>query len=303
MNNLTKVAPLPFQGDHVNPVNASGFDDMENDEPLGYINKPVAAPVVLYKEPCKKCRGSGRWSSYTGSTSGSCFDCGGKGFHEFKTSPEYRTEQRAKAANKKVKDLEAKKAKWILDNKAVYDWLLSKDGSFDFATSLLAGFNQYGSLTPGQLAAAQRLLDGEPAREAARQAARAAQDARKEEINIAKIEESFKKANQRLKWPTLRLDGFNFSLAGSNSRNPGAIYVKQDGGTYLGKVLGGLFSPVRECTPDLQAAVVAACEDPEGAAVRYGRLTGRCAICNRKLVDPESVNRGIGPICAENYGW
>lgn len=33
-------------------------------------------------------------------------------------------------------------------------------------------------------------------------------------------------------------------------------------------------------------------------ASAYGRKTGRCMICGRLLTNPESVERGIGPICA-----
>lgn len=282
--------------------NLSGFEDMADDEPVSYHNAPIRT-TPLYREVCKKCGGSGRWSSFSGMSSGKCFQCDGRGYHEYKTSPEYRVKEREKAAARKIVNLDAKKATWIANHSAVHAWLVSKAPHFNFAASLLAGFEQYGSLTTGQLEAAQKLIDEEPAREAARAAARAAQDARKEAVNIAKIEESFAKANQRLKWPTIRLDGFNFSLAGANSANAGAIYVKADGGTYLGKVLRGQFSPSRDCDQDTQKRVIEACVDPEGAAVRYGRLTGRCAICNRKLVDPESVARGIGPICAENYGW
>lgn len=32
-----------------------------------------------------------------------------------------------------------------------------------------------------------------------------------------------------------------------------------------------------------------------------GITTGHCLICGRRLDDPESVDRGIGPVCAENY--
>lgn len=32
-------------------------------------------------------------------------------------------------------------------------------------------------------------------------------------------------------------------------------------------------------------------------AQRLGKKTGRCQICHRKLSDPVSVERGIGPIC------
>jgi hypothetical protein len=33
-------------------------------------------------------------------------------------------------------------------------------------------------------------------------------------------------------------------------------------------------------------------------AAEYGKLYGRCMICGRTLTDPESIERGIGPICA-----
>lgn len=40
-------------------------------------------------------------------------------------------------------------------------------------------------------------------------------------------------------------------------------------------------------------------ENPMDALVAYGRLTGVCGVCGRKLTDPESVRAGIGPVCAE----
>lgn len=36
---------------------------------------------------------------------------------------------------------------------------------------------------------------------------------------------------------------------------------------------------------------------PKGAKVYH---TGRCSMCNRKLTDPESIERGIGKYCLEN---
>jgi len=41
--------------------------------------------------------------------------------------------------------------------------------------------------------------------------------------------------------------------------------------------------------------------DPEAAAVLHGKASGRCAICSRDLTDPVSIERGIGPICAERF--
>jgi hypothetical protein len=34
-------------------------------------------------------------------------------------------------------------------------------------------------------------------------------------------------------------------------------------------------------------------------AAEWGRLHGQCIICQRALSDPESVQRGIGPVCAK----
>jgi uncharacterized protein DUF6011 len=51
----------------------------------------------------------------------------------------------------------------------------------------------------------------------------------------------------------------------------------------------------------LSVALAAIEKDPEAAAVLHGRASGRCSICNRDLTDPESIARGIGPICAEKF--
>ena len=35
----------------------------------------------------------------------------------------------------------------------------------------------------------------------------------------------------------------------------------------------------------------------------YGMRTGQCAICGLELTNGESIARGIGPICAEKWGF
>ena len=50
---------------------------------------------------------------------------------------------------------------------------------------------------------------------------------------------------------------------------------------------------------DLIESIVA---NPAGALAAYGHLTGTCSICRRPLECPESLARGIGPICAEKVG-
>ena len=41
--------------------------------------------------------------------------------------------------------------------------------------------------------------------------------------------------------------------------------------------------------------------DPLGAAVKYGKLSGRCCSCGRDLTDPASIEAGIGPICQKRF--
>ena len=40
----------------------------------------------------------------------------------------------------------------------------------------------------------------------------------------------------------------------------------------------------------------------EDTAAKLGKLYGTCVICNRRLTDEQSIERGIGPICLEK-GW
>lgn len=47
---------------------------------------------------------------------------------------------------------------------------------------------------------------------------------------------------------------------------------------------------VYELTPEQRLTV----ED----AVQAGRMTGVCVICGATLADPESIERGMGPVCA-----
>lgn len=36
-------------------------------------------------------------------------------------------------------------------------------------------------------------------------------------------------------------------------------------------------------------------------AKEFGRMTGHCCVCARRLDDPESVEAGIGPVCARRF--
>jgi hypothetical protein len=43
-------------------------------------------------------------------------------------------------------------------------------------------------------------------------------------------------------------------------------------------------------------------EDPQKAMIDYGQQSGVCGRCSSPLTDPESLARGIGPICAGKMG-
>lgn len=70
---------------------------------------------------------------------------------------------------------------------------------------------------------------------------------------------------------------------------------------YLGKVtLKGLDSRLSD---EVKETLMAAANDPLNAAIRYGKVSGECSCCGRELTDPRSIERGIGPICADKFGW
>ena len=57
-----------------------------------------------------------------------------------------------------------------------------------------------------------------------------------------------------------------------------------------------------KCQPILIAQVKLFSTDPVLFMEVFGKATGVCCICGRLLTNEWSVERGIGPICAENYG-
>ena len=50
-------------------------------------------------------------------------------------------------------------------------------------------------------------------------------------------------------------------------------------------------------------AMIEIAKNPLDATIKYGQLTGQCGCCGRLLTNHKSIERGIGPICAENFGF
>lgn len=123
------------------------------------------------------------------------------------------------------------------------------------------------------------------------------------DIDVSKISAAFERAHKAgLKRPKVRFQSIEFSRAPDSGKNPGAIYVKS-GEEYLGKVLAGRFYPVKTCDEARRAEIVTIATDPSAAAKAHGLKVGWCSCCGRELTDPNSIALGIGPICAEKYGW
>lgn len=278
--------------------------DIKEDEIQAAPAATQAAAPILFKEPCKKCKGSGRWvGGFVNTTIRSCFACNGRGFHEFKTSGTQRAAARESAAKRKAAEVvtAANNADaWKAANPAAAAWLASNSGNF--AASLSQSLTKYGSLTDNQLAAVLRCAAADIDRKAAAEQRAAAAPT----LEIGKIEEAFQTAKDKgIKRPKMRLDTFVFSPAPESGKNAGAIYVKakDEEGTYLGKIMAGKFLRSRDCDQERESAVLAAAADPESAAVAYGRRFGACSLCGRTLTVGESIDRGIGPICAETFGF
>lgn len=127
---------------------------------------------------------------------------------------------------------------------------------------------------------------------------------------LARIFAMFDKAKANLKKPAIRLateeQHLHLSLAGAASKNAGFVYVKRDSGfesDYYGKISpDGRFMKVASCPATVEPLLQAFANDPEGVATKYGRLTGCCSFCARKLTDKRSTLVGYGPVCAEKFG-
>ena len=283
------------------------FDYMSNDLDFGAPAKAATSEVAYFEQACPKCKGTGRYTfGYINVRSGECFACKGKGKMTFKTSPATRMKASAERRVTAKADAQATKvAEWKEANPAEAAWMESSAPRFEFAKSMLDALNKYGHLTERQMETVQRLT----VQDAERQAARATEQVARAEsapvVTVEAIEVAFNNAKQAgVKRPKLRLDTFVFSPAGETSNNAGAIYIKnKEDGLYLGKVMGGRLFTSRDCTTEAAERIVAVSSDPKQAAVAYGMKFGACSICGRALTDSDSIARGIGPICAENYGF
>jgi hypothetical protein len=281
--------------------------------PVDFVPTHAPREVPVYKtavkrfeEGCDKCRGTGRFVSYTGRVLGECFACKGAGKKVFKNSAADRAVSREKAATRKAnREMDIVEA-WKAEHQAEAEWLVATAPRWEVAASLLAGLHKYGSLTEKQMG----LVRNGIARDAARTAERAQKAAGAPAVDAAGIDRLKASFDQAVAYsaakglkmsPRITIGGLTISPAKATSKNPGALYVKS-GGEYLGKVANGRFFAVDACTEQQKADLNRFIANPAEAAKVYGQTTGTCCICNATLRS-DWKHKGIGPICAEKFGW
>lgn len=264
---------------------------------------PATYTAPTYTEPCGKCRGSGLWNGRPGYP---CFSCKGTGSKSFKTSREQRASNATSAANRRARTEAENVEQWKTTFPDVHAWMVANPG-FEFAVSLLAAVGKYGDLTERQMVGARKCMAASAAREerkAAQVEERAQVVAQAPVIDATAIAQALQRALDRTgKRPKLFIGDCRFQFAPTDGRNAGSIYVTNRAKTYLGRITEGKFVASRNCDSGTEIAIVEIAKDPRAAAIAHGFRTGNCACCGRLLTDPVSVANGIGPICAQGFGW
>ena len=261
--------------------------------------------VANYK--CTACNGTGVWQkTYLSTIHGyktyknKCFKCQGKG--GFKTCPEARAKAKKARVAKKEKmqkenfkffnDAHPDELEYIVMTKFKLE--NSTSSYKDFLQSLMDTIYKYGELSEKQLAAVQKGMAKAKEWEAKKNKPKA-------KIDLSAIREKLEKGKEKLKKPVIRAgDTFKFTFAPEDGKNAGFIYIRHHN-NYIGKIAeNGDFFPYK-ATKEQITYLKEFAKDPIKELRTYGMTTGSCGLCGRSLSVKESVKRGYGPICAENY--
>jgi hypothetical protein len=264
-----------------------------------------APAAKTFKINCVKCNGRGRFVSYSGRDCGPCFKCEGKGSFERKSSPAQLAkakEARAALPGKRWDAFQAEQpamAAFLVKTLARGDKL--PEGFRNTLVSIKDAIDRYGfdGLTEGRVAVLERGV----AREAAYVASKAVNQPAQAvpatpRLDVSKIVECFQRAAEAgLKRFTLRFDGVHFQV---DRNDPNLIWVSASGygSAKYGRIVGDAYRPGRDVTAEIQAKVVEIAKDPMASAMAYAQVTSSCSVCGRHLENQDSVDAGIGPVCA-----
>jgi uncharacterized protein DUF6011 len=287
-------------------------------------NAPIHLPapeslVGGFTQKCAHCRGTGRFcSNVTGRVLGPCFKCKGKGEINFKTSPEARAKRHQASAQRRA-DRQAEKLAWREQHRDLIAWMEREADrfrtgktTFDFIHKMAEAVAEFGSLSDAQLAAVIKCKAKSDERQAAWKAQQGRQDVA---IDCSKIVAAFDKRRSvaalkgavGVKSLVLHFPNFTFS---PDRREGSVIWVNSKTHTNdrglpaaFGKIQDGKLSPFRLATPEIIAEIQAVAADPSKASRISGQNFGICCCCGATLTDPVSIEAGIGPICASNWGF
>jgi hypothetical protein len=264
-----------------------------------FVDSLVETPVEIQtktateqKYICTECAGTGLYQhTRVYQDKKHCFACRGKGY--FKTDPRKLAKQREQRAAKKQALIEA--AQRQNAEQEVYSEVVSMASWNSFAASLVEQHEQGKAWSEKQVAAVASMIYKiqETKRKKLEEAAA---------VDLSPIVSMFQYAkNNGYKRPVYRAEGLKISLAPESGSNAGALYIKDMEGLYLGKVAGGKFFASRDATDEQKQAVFIIAQDPKQAAIRYGQQTGSCSCCGRTLSNKQSIELGIGPVCASRW--
>lgn len=244
--------------------------------------------------PCGQCGGTGLYAGVrVHQEKKQCFACRGKGY--FKTDPRKLERARQQRAKKKQDAVES--AQELNKATSVYTQVFAMSSWNDLARSLADQHNAGKAWSEKQVAAIEAMIQRMEQRRAEREAAATA-------VDLSSIVQMFEHAKSSgYKRPVYRAEGLKISLASVNGNNAGALYIKTEADRYIGKVANGRFFGTHEATEEHKQALAVIAENPRDAAIRYGKRTGSCACCGRTLSNATSIELGIGPICADRWGF
>lgn len=81
----------------------------------------------------------------------------------------------------------------------------------------------------------------------------------------------------------------------------GWVFVKDAAAYGYGRKYGSQ-RPGKFYDGDIKTELRMILANPREAMAEYGRLTSHCGLCGLPLENKESIERGIGPVCAEKFG-
>ena len=192
----------------------------------------------------------------------------------------------------------AKKDRFYKEHSQIINALREITSWNDFAASLVKQFDTKGQLSEKQLFSASAMLTKIEQNKKQRE-----EDKKEQQKNMVSLD-----VTKKVQFPKVRVGDLVFSKASESSKNAGGIYVfeyrctNKSEKVYIGIVLGGYYLPYNSPSAETIKLIQEVCKSPLDSAIAYGRRTGNCAVCSRDLTRHDSIDRGIGPICAERLG-